>query len=397
MRIAFYSTLHGMSWGGSEELWSAAAEALLRDGHQACLQFRQRRYVPQQLRPLLDMGAEISPRRGPFFGGRIRKALRKIRSPHHAMLKWFRMAQPDFVLISVSYHLDDLQVAHACREARIPYGILVQAASPYQWIDAGKAESQRIAYANAARCYFVSAQNRDILEANLGVDLSDAEIVDNPFNVRVDAAPPWPVATNPWKLACVARVHFQSKAQDILLQVMRQSKWRQRPLELTLHGSDGGSMKQFKSLIKLYDLQKAVKLGGFVDNIETVWARNHGLILPSRYEGNPLAMIEAMMCGRMPIVTNIGRAAELIDDNHSGFVAPAATVELIDDALERAWQRRHEWQEIGANAAKAVRQRHSLAPAQDFANAIVAATQPRRREIVRPVRVTTAADAASAA
>ena len=26
MRIAFYSTLQGMSWGGSEELWSAAAE-----------------------------------------------------------------------------------------------------------------------------------------------------------------------------------------------------------------------------------------------------------------------------------------------------------------------------------------------------------------------------------
>lgn len=391
MRIGFYSTLNGCSWGGSEELWSSAAEALLRDGREVCLHFRKRNHAPRQLQPLIDLGAVITCRRGSFFGKAIRKLLRKFKSPLDPITAWLQKAQPDFVLISISYHMDDLLVAHACHAAGVPYGLLVQAASPHQWLCGNYAESQRTAYANAARCYFVSAQNRDILEANLGLDLSDAEIVDNPFKVSVYAAPPWPESNERYKLACVARVHFQSKAQDVLLQVLRQPKWRERPLELTLYGADGGSLPQFESLIDLYNLHDTVKLGGFVDNIETVWSRHHGLILPSRYEGNPLAMIEAMMCGRMPIVTNVGRAGELIDDNHSGFVAPAATVELVDDALERAWQRRQDWQEIGANAAKAVRQRHSLKPAQDFADLLVAATQPRRRAVARPARATTAA------
>ena len=104
-------------------------------------------------------------------------------------------------------------------------------------------------------------------------------------------------------------------------------------------------------------------MGGFSNNIEEVWREHHALVLPSRFEGNALAMIEAMLCGRMPIVTDVGRVTELVDDNRSGFIAPAATAELIDDALERAWQRRHEWQQMGAIAAADIRHRHSLRPA----------------------------------
>jgi glycosyltransferase involved in cell wall biosynthesis len=80
-----------------------------------------------------------------------------------------------------------------------------------------------------------------------------------------------------------------------------------------------------------------------------------------------------MMCGRVPITTKVGRSAELIDDNDSGFLAPAATVELIDEVLERAWQRRNEWQAMGQRAARAIRARHSLRPADDFADRILAA------------------------
>ena len=68
--------------------------------------------------------------------------------------------------------------------------------------------------------------------------------------------------------------------------------------------------------------------------------RTSRTLLPSRAEDAP-ALIEAMLCGRMPIVTDVGRASDLIDDEDHGFVAPAATVPLIDDALERAWQTAH--------------------------------------------------------
>ena len=85
----------------------------------------------------------------------------------------------------------------------------------------------------------------------------------------------------------------------------------------------------------------------------------------------------------MPIVTDVGRVAELVDDNRSGFVAPAATVELIDDALERAWQRRHEWQAMGARGGPDIRQRHSLRRAEDFADAILAAIPGQQQAHLR--------------
>jgi glycosyltransferase involved in cell wall biosynthesis len=373
MRIAFYSTMGGMPWGGSEELWSRAATILLERGHYATISYKRRKQLVPQLAQLQKCGAEVYWRSRMGVGRSLRKLMKKFRFEYQPCMKWLKYARPDFMLISVGYHVDDLSVTQTCRSLGIPYGLLVQAASPHQYIEPHRFEDHRAAFAGAARCFFVSHQNREVLEQNLALDLSDAEIVDNPFQVSLEAAPAWPANEKLWKLACVARIHFQSKAQDILLRVMRQPKWRSRPLQISLFGADGGNLRQVEELIALHGLHKQIVVGGYANNIEHLWREHHALVLPSRFEGNALAMNEAMLCGRMPIVTNVGRVSELVDDNRSGFIAPAATVELVDEALERAWQRRHEWQAMGQLAAATIRQRHSLRPAEDFANAVLAA------------------------
>ncbi len=143
-------------------------------------------------------------------------------------------------------------------------------------------------------------------------------------------------------------------------------------------GNDDGYLEQVHEMIKLYGLDEQLSYGGFSNDIESLWSQYHALLLPSRMEGNALSLIEAMLCGRMPITTDVGRAAELIDDGKSGFVAPAATAKLIDDVLERAWQRRHDWQAMGQEAARVIRQRHSLKPGEDFADRILAAANSKQ-------------------
>jgi glycosyltransferase involved in cell wall biosynthesis len=138
-----------------------------------------------------------------------------------------------------------------------------------------------------------------------------------------------------------------------------------------LWGGDNGSLGVLRRALDIYGLHRQISYGGVSENIEQLWGDHHGLLLPSRMEGNALALVEAMVCGRMPITTDVGRATELIDDNESGFVAPAATESLLDDALERAWQRRDDWRAIGQRAAQAIRARHSLQPADDFADSIL--------------------------
>jgi glycosyltransferase involved in cell wall biosynthesis len=383
MRIAFYSTMNGMPWGGSEELWSRSAAALLQRGHQVAINYRRRKEPPSQLARLEQQGAVVHSRRVIRMGRAMQKAIGKLGLGQTPSLRWLKRSRPDFVLVSAGHHLDDLAITQTCRSLGIPYGVLLQAASPHHWLENYRFDAFRAAYAGAQRCFFVSHQNREVIESNLVLDLSDAEIVDNPFQVSPTAVPAWPTGDQVWKLACVARVHFQSKAQDLLLRVMRQPKWRARPVQVCLWGGDGGSLRHAQQLIALHGLQKQVAIRGFAENIEDVWRDHHALVLPSRFEGNPLALIEAMLCGRVPIVTNVGRVAELVDDDRHGFVAAAATAELFDDAMERAWQRRHEWQAMGQRAAAAIRQRHSMQPAEDFAEAILAAASGQQRAAIR--------------
>ena len=69
--------------------------------------------------------------------------------------------------------------------------------------------------------------------------------------------------------------------------------------------------------------------------------------MPSRLEGQSLALIEAMYFGRAAMVTDVGGVKELISDGLNGFIAATASVKDIDEALERAWANRHEWKKMG--------------------------------------------------
>jgi glycosyltransferase involved in cell wall biosynthesis len=97
-----------------------------------------------------------------------------------------------------------------------------------------------------------------------------------------------------------------------------------------------------------------VHFRGHVSDIKEIWEHNHLLVLPSRYEGLPLALVEAMWCGRPAVVTDVGGNAELCADGITGFVAPAPTPFAWSAALDRAWQRREEWLQLGHAARSRV-------------------------------------------
>jgi glycosyltransferase involved in cell wall biosynthesis len=379
MRIGFFSTMGGLPWGGSEELWSRAAAVLISQGHEVAFNCRRWPTAPAPLKRLIDTGARAHFRSRQRLGRSIRQPLERMRLLGMAYVGWLRKAKPDFVVISFACPTDDPQIADACRLLGIPYAIVLQAAGANHWIPPRSVPVFQSAYSGAAQSFFVSAENRDFVETNLSLDLSATEIVDNPFSVRSNAAPNWPASHAYWKLACVARIHFPSKGQDLILRALRADKWRTRPLQVSLWGEDHGNLNQVLRQIEMFGLGGQVRYAGVHHDIESLWAEHHGLLLPSRVEGNPLALIEAMLCGRMAIMTNVGRAAELMDDNTSGFIAPAGTAELVDEALERAWQRRHDWQAMGQRAASAIRQRHSLRPAEDFAGRILDLARPITR------------------
>ena len=98
-----------------------------------------------------------------------------------------------------------------------------------------------------------------------------------------------------------------------------------------------------------------VAFAGFAP-VEEIWATNHVLLMPSRYEGLPLAMVEAMLCARPVVATDVAGHAEIVDDGVTGFLADAPTVSSLCTALERFWERRNEAEEIGKAGVRRIRQ-----------------------------------------
>jgi glycosyltransferase involved in cell wall biosynthesis len=102
-----------------------------------------------------------------------------------------------------------------------------------------------------------------------------------------------------------------------------------------------------------------------------MWRDFHALVLPSRSEGLPLVVLEAMAAGRVVITTTAGGSQELIKDGITGFIGEAGT-ESFDQAMERAWQRREEWEAIGMAACKDLPNRLPDSPAEvEFARTLI--------------------------
>ncbi len=374
MRFAFVSTMAGAPWGGSEELWSQAALHLVAQGHHVSASVVWWPVLSDRVIDLERRGIKLCVQPNPQ--GLIRRGIRKIKQKagfQPIIGRWLQKQKPDLICVSNGGYGDNIEILEVCLKNKIPYVCVVQSNAECFWPRDDVAERLIKVYDGALRAFFVSNGNKELLETQLGIALGNAQVIRNPFNVKWDASTPWPDERAGWKVACVARLEPPAKGQDLLFQVLASGVWQNRPLMLSVFGK--GPMEQgLKRLASRLNLNNRVYFAGHVSNVEEVWATHHALVLPSRYEGLPLALVEAMLCGRTAIVTDVAGNSELVMDNINGFIASSPSVAQLADAMERSWSRRNEWQEMGAAARVLARERIPKDPAALFAQILAKLT-----------------------
>jgi glycosyltransferase involved in cell wall biosynthesis len=346
MRFAFISTMNGWQWGGSEELWSQAARLLKQAGHAVLASVPYWPRQADQVAHLALHGVRVETHAS-GHEGQVRRIWNKASfntRRSHEQLKRFH---PDLAVISQGHNSGGFEWARICREAAIPYVIIVHCNSELWWFKE-QADDAVASYLGARRVYCVSSANLDLLRLQVGEPLLNAEIVRNPCNVSPEHPPAWPEESGGWRLACVARIDPAAKGQDLLLQALSRPEWRDRPVRLDLFGAgpDEPVLRRMAESLQL----KNVHFRGHSADVRAIWEQEHLLVLPSRYEGLPLALVEAMWCARPAVVTDVGGNAELCVDGETGFIATSATLACFAHTLERAWERRKEWPRMGLAA-----------------------------------------------
>jgi len=375
-----------MVWGGSEELWAGAAVELRKRGHHVvCTRSESLKGWKKhpKWKRLREAGVLVGKFGVPALFRAIPDAFEKylsaIAPPFYALRNrllaiCLRRVNPDLVVVCQGNTFDGMfhvELPLLCHQAGKPFALVCQKNTETDWLeDPTRARSIRH-FQRAKAVFFVSEHNKSVAEEQLGVRLEKAEIIRNPFMVKARESLPWPEEVDGLiHVACVGRLYVKEKGQDLLLNVLSLAKWRARPLCVNFYG-EGGNAEGLREMAKFLGLDN-VRFHGFAGDVTQVWRQNRALILPSRSEGLALAQVEAMICGRVPIVCPAGGAGEILENNVTGFLASASNVDALDEAMERAWTRRDEWLEIGRKASESVWRHFPRDPCAVFADKLEA-------------------------
>lgn len=374
MKIAFLSSHHGT--GASETLWIEAAAFLAREGHtiSAAMAWKKRDFA--RLKPITDAGISTTFLRPVTGGGMTAKVLSRflptgaweLRRFH----KWLKAVKPDFLAVSEGNDISALPYLEIAIQEKVPFSVVTHGLNPADWPNDDVADRLRAAFTKAHQTCWVAARNIEEFQHHIGADLPNAVVVRNPIKVAREAAFTWPQSQSPWRMACVARMQARPKGHDLLLQALAQPVWKDRDLHLSFFG-EGENRRGMERLAQRLGISDRVHFPGHVNGVEAIWRDHHLLAQPSRNEGMPLSLVEALFAGRPALVTDVAGHAELITEGENGFIAEAASIQHIGEALERAWQQRENWQAMGRRAFERVRKDIPTEPVADYARLILSA------------------------
>lgn len=343
MRLAFVSIMARSPWGACEVLWAQAAQRALQLGHDVLVSVYRWGECPAAITQLERAGAKIGFRphdrwsRRSTLVSRLRRTYKALEdfAPHVTCVNQggtYDIARGG----SITELRDTLARLHT------PYILLCHCEQPAP--RHRRLQRAREAFANAAVVGVLAQRLRQLSESDLGIALPNARVFHNPVNLREIRLLPWP-QDQCLRLAFVGRLD-PVKNLGLLTDVLAEPAWLARDWTLTVCGT-GPERERIEQQALL---RHRVRFAGYVNDIEAVWAAHQVLVMPSQFEGVPLAMIEAMLCGRPVVATDTGGVAEWLHDGHSGFLIGQASAAGIHGALERMWTSRGQLASMGISA-----------------------------------------------
>ena len=357
-----FLTLNTTSFrGGSEKLWRSLALKASQLDNKVVVSVFHREFM-DTAKFFKNSNVKVYSRPS-FTGNNIQKKI--IGRIQEKLIGWrynqfFTGKEPDAYVIScgglaeLGVRRNQIQIKNLSK----PYVIIIQNNTENWVFEKRNLNMVGDLVKGAVKVFFVSYRIQEQAERQLGMTFNNASLVANPI-VKSEATklPTSDVV----KAAFIGTADLRVKGLGLLIQAMAHRDWADRKIMINVYG-EGVHEEEIKILIEKLGVGDKFKIHGWVDDIEPIWNQNSTLISTSFNEGLPLVIQEAMMRGRVVVATDVGGPAEIITDGENGYIAEAASLSYVLNALERWWKDRGNWETVGEKAASRIREFHEIIP-----------------------------------
>jgi glycosyltransferase involved in cell wall biosynthesis len=122
----------------------------------------------------------------------------------------------------------------------------------------------------------------------------------------------------------------------------------------------GGAVAQARNRVEELGIADQVQVTGWVApaQVEPLVSGSHVLVLPSTFEGQPMAVLEAMAHGLCVVATDVGGVPDLVDD--CGVLLPVGDMASLIDALRQVISDTERRAKLGSLGFRRVQERFDV-------------------------------------
>ena len=148
-------------------------------------------------------------------------------------------------------------------------------------------------------------------------------------------------------------VFREQKRLDIWVQVAKRVTEKVPEVHFILVG-DGAERSHLESWIAAAGLQANMHLVGLQEETRPYFAAMDAYLMTSDFEGQPIALLEAMSMSLPPVVTAVGGIPEVVESGENGFLAGAADKDSLANGVIRLLQDGELRKQLGTSARETI-------------------------------------------
>ncbi|OBA59086.1 hypothetical protein A5647_18650 [Mycobacterium sp. 1100029.7] len=204
----------------------------------------------------------------------------------------------------------------------------------FSWLDELSPLQRKAVYAALRADYSVVLGQSHMQEScvRLGFDESNTRILYNP--VVLPTAEPAPRTADPMRIVSLGRLGVNKGSYDLVRAIGLLPNDIRANLRVTLAGD--GEVEKVRAFVSANALDDIVDVIGWVDftRRDQLLAESSIFALPSYSEGLPMAVLEAMANGVVPVTTAVGAIPEVVTDGLNGVLVTPGDSSQLATALQ---------------------------------------------------------------